>query len=127
MMETASKMEIFQLLSACVGLAFGVLGFATAILDARSVTEVNVDPRWILALANVRRQVTRIVVHAMLVLAGSVSVALPPPPPLHDSTQSVVIHVILVIVTVILTFDHVMDRRSRIVFLHHPNAKPHQS
>lgn len=120
MIQTASNMELFQLVAACVGLALGIWGLATAISDTQLTRSADVDPRRIVALAHVRRQVTRIAVHAMLVCAGAVSVALPPPPPLHDSEQSVILHVILVIVTAILALDHMLDRRVRWVFINHP-------
>ena len=121
-------MEVFQLFAAVVGLVVGVWGFMTAVFDARLTGPARTDPRRVIALAHVRRQVTRIAVHAALVAAGAFSIALPPPPPLHESEQSVIIHVILVIVTVILTMDHVADRRVRWVFLHHQAfAKPRQN
>lgn len=126
MIQTASRIEVFQLMAAFVGLVLGVLGFMTAIADAKLTGPAATDPRRIIALAHIRRQVMRIAVHGALVAAGAFSVELPPPPPLHDSLQSVIIQIIMVIVTAILTFDHVADRHVRWSFIHHPAFRQRQ-
>jgi hypothetical protein len=111
-------MEVFQLATAVAGLVIGVWGLSTAIADAQ-LTAIG-RPERMVALGHIRRQATRISVHALLVAGGVFSVLLPPPPPMHDSEQSVILHVILVIVTAILTLDHAADRRLRYRFLNHP-------
>jgi hypothetical protein len=121
MIETASRMEVFQLVAAVAGLVIGVWGLSTAIADAQQ-TRPGEAAR-LVAFGHIRRQLTRIAVHALLVAGGVFSVLLAPPPPLNDSEQSVILHVILVIVTAILTLDHAADRRLRYVFMNHPEFR----
>lgn len=127
MIENASRMELIQLIAACVGLAFGVWGLTAAVRDTQLTGSADVDPRRLIALANVRRQVMRIIVHALLVFGGISSVILPPPPTISESTQSIILHVVLVIVTIFLTVDYAMDHRVRLSFMHHSAFQRNES
>lgn len=122
-LQYASGMEVFQLLTAVVGLALAMWGIWLATEDAIELTDSPPDDlRRLIALGNMRGQMARLSVHGVLVFVGVVSILLPPPPPevipgaVTELEQSTFIRLGLILVTIILVIDAIMERRQRYVF-----------
>jgi protein-S-isoprenylcysteine O-methyltransferase Ste14 len=122
----ASWLEVVQMFTACVGLILAMWALWIAADDAIELTGgagILRDLRRLVALGNLRAQMARTLVHGLLVLIGMVMVMLPPPPDLVIGTgvaeQDGFVLVGLICITTVLTFDAMMDRRHRYVFMAH--------
>ena len=144
-LQYASWMEVFQLILASVGLGFALWGIWVAFEDAIELTDAPPDDlRRLVALSNMRAQLARVSAQGVLVFVGVVSVLLPPPsadiaeigPELE---QSLLVRMGLILVTMILTTDSLMERRQRHYFMGRivlrnrtairapdPTTKPHE-
>jgi hypothetical protein len=121
MLAYASWTEAFQLCVALVGFAFATWAVWDAAKDAIFLADVPTgDLRRLIALGNMLSQLTRLMTQGLLVLVGVVSVLLPPPPYTDNTVgvdQATFVRVGLMLVTVILTADWIVQRRHRDAFL----------
>lgn len=121
MLTYASWTELFQLVVASIGFCFAIWAVWDASKDAIFLGDSPPgDLRRLIALGNMLSQLARLTSQGVLVLIGMISTLLPPPPYSENTNsmdQAMFVRLGLVLVTVILTGDWIVQRRHRDAFL----------
>jgi hypothetical protein len=133
-LQYASVTEILQFTIAFIGLGLAMWGAWVAFEDAVKLDVEPEDLSRLVALGRMRAQLARISAQGVLVFIGVVSILLPPParvpveviPELiPELEQAALVRIGLMLVTIILTVDAIMERKQRLHFMSRVQLRSH--